>query len=182
MEVQMSLSRKRQKELNRLRGNAEDLWRAQQDVLDRANTIAREAGKQAGHLTREEVAPRMRDGYQNYVRPGFDRGVTFGRRAAQSAGDMVNNNLIPAVGTAIGTALSVADVASDARVQAAVRRLSARNAPAPKKSGPGFGTFLAIGAGVIALAGVGYAVWQTFRADDELWVADDEIPPVEPAE
>ena len=25
-----------------------------------------------------------------------------------------------------------------------------------------------------AAAGVAYAVWQTFRADDELWVADDE--------
>jgi hypothetical protein len=39
---------------------------------------------------------------------------------------------------------------------------------------------LAIGAGVIAVAGIGYAVWQTFRADDELWVADDEaVPPVD---
>jgi hypothetical protein len=182
MEVQMSLSRKRQKELNRLRGNAEDLWHAQQEVLDRANSIAREAGKQAGHLTREEVAPRMRIGYENYVRPGFDRGVSLSRRAAQGAGDLVNNNLIPAVGTAIGTALSVADVANDARVQAAVRRLSPRNVVAPKKSGPGIGTFLAIGAGVIAVAGIGYAVWQTFRADDELWVADDEaVPPVDTA-
>jgi len=182
MEVQMSLSRKRQKELNRLRGNAEDLWHAQQAVLDRANGIAREAGKQAGHLTREEVAPRVRGSYENYVRPGFERGVTLGRRAAQGAGDMVNNNLIPAVGTAIGTALSVADVANDARVQAAVRRLSPKKIVPQKKSGPGVGTFLAIGAGVIALAGVGYAVWQTFRADDELWVADDEVtPPTEGA-
>jgi hypothetical protein len=182
MEVQMSLSRKRQKELNRLRGNAEDLWHAQQAVLDRANSIAREAGKQAGHLTREEVAPRVREGYDTYVRPGFNRGVSLSRRAAQGAGDLVNNSLIPAVGTAIGTALSVADVASDARVQAAVRRLSPKKVVPVKKSGPGVGTFLAIGAGVIALAGIGYAVWQTFRADDELWVADDEtVPPVEPA-
>ena len=39
------------------------------------------------------------------------------------------------------------------------------------------GTYLAIGAGIIAAAGVAYAVWQTFRADDELWVADDEPTP-----
>ena len=27
---------------------------------------------------------------------------------------------------------------------------------------------------LVAAAGVGYAAWQTFRADDELWVSDDE--------
>ena len=43
-----------------------------------------------------------------------------------------------------------------------------------QKQGPGVGTYLAIGAGIIAAVGVAYAVWQTFRADDELWVADDE--------
>ena len=32
---------------------------------------------------------------------------------------------------------------------------------------------------LLALAGIGYAVWQTLRADDDLWVADDEpeLPP-----
>lgn len=169
----MSLSRKRQKELNRLRGNAEDLWHAQQDVLDRASTIVREAGRQAGHLTREEVAPRVRGGYATYLQPGLDRGVHLTRRAAHTAGDLVSNNLVPAIGTALGTALSVADVAKDARVQAAVRRLSPKKI-VEKKSGPGFGAVFALGVGVVALAGVGYAVWQTFRADDELWVADDE--------
>jgi hypothetical protein len=175
MEVQMSLSRKRQKELNRLRGNAEDLWHQQQAVLDRANGIAREAGRQAGHLTREEVAPRVREGYESYLRPGLDRGAHLTRRAAQGAGDVITHNVIPAVGTALGTALSVADVAKDTRVQAAVKRLSnPKTIVQPKKSGPGFGTILAVGVGVVALAGIGYAVWQTFRADDELWVADDE--------
>ncbi|MEO8908533.1 MAG: hypothetical protein ABI310_10765 [Microbacteriaceae bacterium] len=173
----MSLSRKRQKELSRLRGNAQDLWHAQQDVLDRANSIAREAGRQAGHLTREEVAPRVRDSYATYVQPGLDRGAYYSRRLARGAGDVVNNNIVPAFGTVLGTALSVADVANDARVQAAVRRLSPRRAPVVvKKSGPGFGTVLAIGVGAVALAGVAYAVWQTFRADDELWVADDDAP------
>ena len=49
-----------------------------------------------------------------------------------------------------------------------------RAAEVKRKQGPGVGTYLAIGAGVIAAAGVAYAVWQTFRADDELWVADEE--------
>ena len=50
---------------------------------------------------------------------------------------------------------------------------------APQKSGPGAGTVIAIGLGVVAAAGLLYAVWQTFRADDELWVADEE--PTAPA-
>lgn len=167
----MSLSRKRQKELNHLRGHAEDLWEAQQAVLSRASEVAREARTQAGHLTREEVAPRVRDGYASYVRPNVDRGYDLGRRAANSAGEVLNKNILPA----IGGALSVADVAKDARVQAAVKRLqSAKKVVEPKKSGPGFGTILGVVVGIVALAGIGYAVWQTFRADDELWVADDE--------
>jgi type IV secretory pathway TrbF-like protein len=42
---------------------------------------------------------------------------------------------------------------------------------APKKSGAG----KLIGLGVVAVAalGVGYVLWQTFRADDELWVEED---------
>ena len=34
-------------------------------------------------------------------------------------------------------------------------------------------------AGVLAAAGVAYAVWQTFRADDELWIADEPLPGAE---
>ena len=59
----------------------------------------------------------------------------------------------------------------------AVERVSPRRPPWSQKKGPGVGTYLAIGAGIIAAAGVAYAVWQTFRADDELWVADDEPVP-----
>lgn len=173
----MSLSRKRQKELTRLRSDAEDLWHAQQAVLDRANSLARQAGQQAGHYTREEVAPRVRDGYQSYVRPGVERGVVLSRRAAGAAGDVITGSVIPAVGTALGTALSVVDVAKDARVQAAVKRLTGvKQTVAPQKKGIGFGGILAIGVSVVAVAGIGYAVWQTFRADDELWVADEDVP------
>ena len=27
----------------------------------------------------------------------------------------------------------------------------------------------------VKAAGIGYAVWQTFRADDELWISEDEL-------
>ena len=38
----------------------------------------------------------------------------------------------------------------------------------------GAGGVIAIGLGIAAAAGVGYALWQAFRSDDELWVAPDE--------
>jgi len=168
----MSLSRKRRKELKRLRSSAEELWGNQQNVLEHANAVAREASRQLGHLTREEVVPRVRTGYESYVRPG----VTQVRKVARGAGDSVERGL----GTALGSVLSIGDIANDARVRRALERVTPR-AVVVEKKGPGVGTYLAIGAGIIAAAGVAYAVWQTFRADDELWVADDEPTPAEPA-
>ena len=166
----MSLSRKRRKELKRLRSRAEELWGNQQEVLERANLVAREASRQLGHLTREEVVPRVRTGYDSYVRPGMDQAKDF----ARSAGDSAERTL----GTALGSLLAIGDLANDTRVRRAMQRVSPRaDAVAKQKKGPGFGTYVAIGAGVIAAAGIAYAVWQTFRADDELWVADEEPLP-----
>ena len=45
----------------------------------------------------------------------------------------------------------------------------------PKRKGIGAGGVIAILLGVAAAAGVLYAAWQTLRADDELWVADDPL-------
>lgn len=164
----MSLSRKRKKELKRLRSSAEELWGNQQHVLDHANSVAREASRQLGALTREEVAPRVRDGYQSYVQPGVDATRAF----ARGAGKVVDRTVLPAVGSAIGSVLAIGDIANDTRVRKALSRVSPALVPQKKKAG--FGTYLAIGAGVVAAGAVAYAVWQTFRADDELWVSDDE--------
>jgi hypothetical protein len=166
MEVEMSLSRKRRKELKRLRSSAEELWGDQQDVLDHASKVAREAKRQLSFLTQEEVVPRVRSGYESYVRPNVDRARGF----AQGAGDTVERTL----GGAVGSLLSIGDIANDTRVRRALERVSPRRVAVVEKKGPGVGTYLAIGAGIVAAAGVAYAVWQTFRADDELWVADDE--------
>lgn len=166
----MGLSRKRKKELKKLRSHAEELWNHQQNVLDQAGSVAREASRQLGHLTREEVAPRVREGYQTYVEPGVDTA----RSLAGAAGGVLERTVVPVLGSALGAVLSVGDVAKDARVRAAVKRIGAEKY-LPKKKGPGVGTYIAIGAGVIAAAGVAYAVWQTFRADDELWIADEPV-------
>ena len=169
----MSLSRTRRKELDKLRGNAEKLWEHQQSVLDHATSLAREASRQAGLLTREEVTPRVRDSYEHYLRPGVDTA----RDVVSGVGDSIERNVLPAMGNALGAVLSIGDIAKDARVRNAINRLQGKKAIVAKKS-PGFGTYVAIGAGVLAALAVAYAVWQTFRADDELWVTEDDIDAV----
>jgi vacuolar-type H+-ATPase subunit H len=44
---------------------------------------------------------------------------------------------------------------------------------APKKSA-GPGRYILIGVILVALAGIAYAAWQTLRADDDLWIDEDE--------
>ena len=142
----MSLSRKRRKELKRLRSSASELWGNQQDLLERYNTVAREASRQLGHLTREEVVPRVRTGYEGYVRPGVEQA----KGLARSAGDTAERT----IGNALGSVLSIGDLANDVRVRRAIERVSPRAAAVVKqKQGPGVGTYIAIGAGIIAAVG-----------------------------
>ncbi|MEC5151661.1 hypothetical protein [Cryobacterium sp. GrIS_2_6] len=166
----MSLSRKRRKELTKLRKSADELWNHQQEVLDRANVLARDAAHQAGVLTREEVVPRVRDSYDQLVRPK----IQATQDLAEDVRSQVVTKVLPGIGTAIGTVMSVGDVARDARVRAALSRLHFQQPVVIEKKGPGAGAYIALGVALAAAAGVAYAVWQTFRADDELWVADDE--------
>lgn len=168
----MSLSRKRRKELNHLRSSAEELWEHQQAVLDHANGVAREASRQLGHLTREEVAPRVREGYEHYVRPGIDQA----REIARGTGATIERTVVPALGNALGAVMSVGDVARDARVRAAFNRISPQKVVAVPEKKSSIGATIALAAAAVVAVGVAYAVWQTFRADDELWVADDDAP------
>ncbi|MGO4104071.1 hypothetical protein AB4Y63_08975 [Leifsonia sp. YAF41] len=171
----MSLSRKRRKELTRLRKSADELWSHQQEVMDHANAVAREAGRQAGVLTREEVVPRVREGYEQYVQPRVQATQHLAGDVRRRVTDEVIPGLGNAIGNTIGSVMSVGDIARDARVRAALNRLSFQKPVVVEKKGPGAGTYIALGIGIAAAVGVAYAVWQTFRADDELWVADDEF-------
>ena len=105
--------------------------------------------------------------------------------------------IVPAAGAVIGSALSVWDAANEKRKdlaagsgftsldvgkyqkkaekygKKAARQLTVSTAP--KKKSMGAGGVIALILGVAAAAGVLYAAWQTLRADDELWVADDPL-------
>jgi len=166
----VSLSRKRKKELEKLQKQAGNLWEAQQVLVGEAATVAREASRQLGHYGREQVKPQVQAGYEKYAAPYVDKGKK-----------VVNATVIPAAGAVVGSALSVWDAANEQRSHLAAGRgftvpsSWAKAAPAPAKKGIGAGGVIAIILGVAAAVGVLYAAWQTLRADDELWVADDPL-------
>ncbi|MET4783633.1 hypothetical protein [Glaciihabitans sp. UYNi722] len=177
----MALSRKREKELKRLREAASDLWDDQRDVLEHASRVVREASRQAGHVGREEVAPRVKDAIDHQVRPRISSGISTARSAADGARERFAHDVLPGVASALSSAIAVLEIAKDPRVREALGKASKTgsqlasrvgvNVPVKKSAGPG--RYIIIGFGVIAAIGVAYAAWQTLRADDELWVSDE---------
>lgn len=181
----MSLSRKRRKALKRLKGTAEDLWVDQQAVLDRANAILREAAKQASYLTDEEVRPR--------VKTAVDTGATaVAHRVAEAkvAGEQVKKqfvtDVLPAIAGTIGSAAAALQASKNPELLKQAGKKAGKAAKAlekqvPKQSGGSkVGLVFVISLGVVTVAGLGYALWQTFRADDELWIADEDPEPETP--
>lgn len=171
----MSLSRKRKKELRKLQSQANNLWEAQQVLVGEAASVAREASRQLGHFGREQVAPQVQETYGKYAAPYVDKGVKVGKQ-------VLNDRVVPAAGAVVGSAMSVWDAAQDQRARLAAAGVKLPKAlsravppPPPQKSGIGAGGVIAIILGVAAALGILYAAWQTLRADDELWVADDPL-------
>lgn len=162
----VSLSRKRKKQLRRLQKEANQLWESQQVVVGHAADVAREASRQLGDLGREQVLPVVQDTYNRRVAPVVDRGVKIGRH-------VVDDKVVPIVGGVVGSALTAWDFANAKRH--GVTPPPPRGAFGKKKKSVGLGSVVAIILGAAAAAGVLYAAWQTLRADDELWVADDPL-------
>lgn len=177
----MSLSRKRRKALKRLKGTAEDLWVDQQAVLDRANVILREAAKQASFLTDEEVRPR--------VKSAVDTGATLvAHRVAEAkvAGEQVKKqfltDVLPALAGTVGSAAAALQSSKNPELLKQAGKKAGKAAKAlekqtPKSGGSKVGLVFVVTLGVVTVAGLGYALWQTFRADDELWIADEDPEP-----
>jgi len=164
----MALSRKRQRELNRLKRDAERLWEEQREAIDHATHVLKDARRQAANYAREEIRPRIDEGFSAARRTATS--------AASTARDRFVDDVLPAISGTIGSALAVLEAAKDPRVRDVVRKVSQAGEKAgvvtmPKKSS-GPGRYILIGLGVVAVAGVAYAAWQTLRADDELWIED----------
>jgi len=190
----VSLSRKRKKELRKLQKQATTLWETQQVLVGEAATVAKEAGRQLGQYNREHIVPTINTAYGQYAAPYVDKATSVSRH-------VINDKVVPAAGAVVGSAMSVWDAANDTRARVAagrgfaapdvakyskkadkyskdaakkIAKKIAVAAPAPKKR-MGAGSVIAIILGAAAALGVVYAAWQTLRADDELWVADDPL-------
>lgn len=178
----MELSRKHAKELKKLRSAASDLWDDQKDVLEHASQVVREASRQAATVGREEVVPRVRDAYDQNLRPVVATGVAAGRSVADTARDKVQREVLPAVSSALASALAVLEVSKDPLVREAlssVRKAGSQFGPkaaaVPQKGPSGPGRYILVTLALVAAVGVAYAAWQTLRADDELWVSDEDV-------
>lgn len=172
----MSLSRKRKRELKKLRAVAEDVLQDQRVVLGRAGAILQEASRQARLLSDEQVAPRVQDAL-NSARPAVDRGVVAARNAVSN----IRRVSGPVVTGALLSTVRALDAVNDDRAHQASRSLLGFGQRAgfietPKRRSGG--AIVGITLAILAAAGVGYALWQTFRADDELWIAEDRDNPV----
>ncbi len=167
----MNLSRKRRRELRSLRGDAQNLLDQQRVVLSQAGDVLSQAGHQAKLLSDEHLAPRV-DETLEAMRPAVDRGVASARRAA----DNVRRVTTPIVASALARTIRTLDQIDSGDAAAQVRGFGERAGyltPVKQKKKGRAGGIVAISLGVAAAAGVGYALWQAFRTDDELWVAPE---------
>lgn len=187
----MALSRKNKRKLKRLQREAGKLWAEQQAVADHARSLLGSAGDQARLLRDTELVPYLRRSYDSNLRPGLDRGLAIARGAADDARVRFNGRVLPAVATLGGSlAGAISNLASgnadykgaakrargisrdlDRRAKSAVREYDRKY----NKRGIGVGGWFGIGLAVTAVGAIGYALWQTFRADDDLWIADEEL-------
>jgi hypothetical protein len=176
----MGLSRKRQREFTRLKHQAEELLQSQREVLEHAGGVVREARHQAANYAREEVTPRVKGAYEANLKPVVSSGLTATRSVATGTRDKIVDDVLPSVSSTLASAIAVLEASKNPQVREAMKRVSEGATKVgtrvglvqpPKSSGPG--KYIFIGIGVVAAAGIAYAVWQTLRADDDLWIDDE---------
>ena len=122
----MGLSRKRQRELKRLKRSAPKS--SGTSSAKPSSTRARFCAMRAARprTTRaKKSGPRVRDAYEDQVRPAFATGVRAGRDARhRGARERLSDDVLPAISGALGSALAMLEAAKDPRVREVVRRVS----------------------------------------------------------
>jgi hypothetical protein len=161
--------------------NMQTLLEEQKAVLEHAAAIIRDAGLQLGAFTREEVTPKVRDTMTHHVKPFLAGGVASAALAGSTVKNKIKGGVLPVVSGAVDRAADVGKKfgreldkeAWNTRAELLAKKLGIEVAKPAAKRGAGPGRYILIGVGVIAVAGLAYAVWQTLRADDDLWIEDE---------
>lgn len=160
----------------RLSAELADLWDAQREVLAQAGHVVQEASRKVGQFAGDEVAPRLREA-AGVVGHAAAVGVDATRRAASTAKDRIVQDVLPAVATALRSAGAMVEVARQSVARGAKSTGELAKAvvvPEPKKK-LGAGAIALMGVGIVFAAGVAYAAWRTFRADDDLWLSEAPV-------
>lgn len=150
------MAKKNQPTTAAMRRDAERLLRQQREVLSEAGHVLRQASREAGRVVHDDIYPNV---------------ATGARRAAGGARDRIVHDVIPSIASVIGSTMSVVDAARGGVSQGVSRFRGSSPVAAPARGG--IGKYIAIGLGVAVAVGIGYVIYQTFRADDELWVEED---------
>jgi hypothetical protein len=206
----------KEKQVKRLKKDAQRLWGDQQALLTRANSLAQGAGPHLSSYAKDrldKVVPGATTVVADKVVPVVGKaGKAAGTYAASTTKDALTGVLLPAISSATAAAVALAEEAGDRlgvsdavtkqgkkvtdtlgsvtrsghkagakggvklRAAAKAGKAAAKHGSklTGKKKGLGVGGTLGILLGIGVLAGIGYAVWQTLRADDDLWVADED--------
>lgn len=166
----MQLSRKRRRELKKLRKEAEQLLDQQRVVLGHAGEVIGKASHQARKLGDEVVMPRV-DEAVSRVRPTVERNLRSARRAV----DRVKVATVPIVAAALASTIKSLDRIDQRQAADQVRHFGEGIGVLEKPKRRTAGGIIAIGLGVAAAAAVGYALWQAFRTDDDdMWMSADD--------
>jgi hypothetical protein len=170
--MSLELTRKRAKQVKKLRKQADKLMAEQRVVNAHAAQLAREAREQARAYSAETLRPAA----ERVVHRGREAGIEKLSKAAHGW----NASIVPALATGLGSVAALASVGKDERVQSAIENVR-RYATVPElassqpaKSGPNAWQWVLIGVGSVAVVSAAYAAWQTLRADDDLWIPDAE--------
>jgi hypothetical protein len=211
-----------EKQVKRLKKDAQRLWVDQQALLTRANGLGRTASPHVQRYAKgriDQVVPGTTTLVTEKVVPAVSKvGKAASTYVVSTTKDGFTGVLMPAVTSSMAAAVALAQEAAarlgvsetvteqgkkltaslgsvtkaghvdgakggvKLRAAAKAGRAAAKGGAkvaAKKKSGGssssgGIGGVLGILLGVGLLAGIGYAIWQTLRADDDLWVADED--------
>jgi hypothetical protein len=205
----------KEKQVKRLKKDAQRLWSDQQALLTRANGLAQGAGPHLSSYAKgrlDKVVPGATTVVTEKVAPVVGKaGKAAGTYAASTTKDALTGVLLPAISSATAAAVALAEEAGDRlgisetvtkqgqkvtdalgsvtksghrsgakggvklRAAAKAGKAAAKHgSKLGKKKGLGVGGTLGVLLGIGVLVGIGYAVWQTLRADDDLWVADED--------
>lgn len=164
--MSLSPSKKQKKELKKLQKSAAELWEKQQVVAGEAAALARVAGKQAKRFGQEKLVPAAHEKYDEYLSPYVEKARPYAERGYAASKRTLERRVAPAVGSLVGRAAGAWDAA-----RAAASTKVVEPPKKTRKAGPVLAVLLGLGAAL----GIAFVAWQTLRADDELWVADDPL-------